>query len=131
MLRSAALLLVAGLAVSVAEPASADVPPPDACTTVGTTCNNAGSSHNQPGTCVASTCTRPTPDGSLTYACSRCVVGSATGGAAGVPDAGKRPTSSASGGCGCTLSVSPEPTGAVLASALMLGWLVVRRRRRA
>ena len=51
------------LAFLVASPARADIPPPDACTTAGQPCSNAGPSANQPGMCTASKCTKTLPNG--------------------------------------------------------------------
>ena len=53
--------------------ARADIPPPDACTKAGETCNNAGKNADQPGICATRTCTRGSPSGTMTYDCLRCV----------------------------------------------------------
>lgn len=155
MRRKLAALLFLGFVTTTAPSASGDVPPPDSCTTVGESCNNAGSGYDQPGTCVTSTCTRATPDGSVQYECSRCVAGSAgtgggtsTGGAAGAGgesagtgggtatggstspgDAGDKSGASSDDGCGCSFAHDP-PAIPALFVAFGLAMLAVRRARR-
>src|SRR5580765_671676 len=96
--RVANLVAIAiGLATFVvAVHARADLAPPDTCTAPGQPCQNGGDQHNQPGTCVATTCTKqvPTADGGLmpmTYDCNRCfpvLDGGDGGGAAGAGGSG-------------------------------------------
>jgi MYXO-CTERM domain-containing protein len=78
-------------ALTLSGPARADIPPEDQCLEymVGKACNNAEGegAQFQPGVCTQAMCTRATPDGSMTYACYRCVAeGEGTGGQSG--DAG-------------------------------------------
>jgi MYXO-CTERM domain-containing protein len=86
--RVAALTILGTLTLSV--PAWADIPPDDQCfaSMVGKPCNNAMSSSGdlQLGVCSEATCTRATPDGSMTYACYRCEP--AEQGAGGQPNEG-------------------------------------------
>jgi len=78
-----ALTMLGVLALSA--PARADVPPDDQCMApdVGKACQNAlgNGTRYQPGICTEAMCTRATPDGSMTYACYRCLAGE--GGAGG------------------------------------------------
>lgn len=137
MVRKLAPLLVLGILSAAAPSASADVPPPDSCTTVGQSCNNAGPSYDRPGTCVSTTCNRATPDGSVEYQCSRCLVGGGTGGGSGSgggaatggvgSDAGNGSGASSDGGCGCAFA-HEHPTMPALLAALGLAVLVIRRR---
>ena len=136
--------------VAVAAPARADIAPPGSCTAPGQPCSNAGTSHDQPGTCAATTCSKTVPlaDGGTTtstYPCNLCQasgVGGAGGGAGGAggrdvsdgggaggggaPDAAttKTPSSSA-----CAIGGSAG--GSSLAGAFLLaGVLAISRRRR-
>src|SRR5580765_4735362 len=61
--RVANLVAIAiGLATFVvAVHARADLAPPDTCTAPGQPCQNGGDQHNQPGACVATTCTKQVP----------------------------------------------------------------------
>jgi hypothetical protein len=65
--------------------ARADVPPIDACTSPGASCENAGPGGNLPGICTVDTCTRPIGPPSaagaagsdvISYECLRCKKGS-------------------------------------------------------
>src|SRR5207248_514623 len=123
--------------------ARADLAPPDACTAPGQPCQNGGDQHNQPGTCVVTTCTKqvPTADGGLmpmTYDCDRCFAvldggnGGGTGGASsggGSGTGGSSKTSSGSSGCAVAPAGGERTHAAgmiLLFAALMLA--VARRR---
>jgi hypothetical protein len=56
-------------------PAVADLPPPDACSQVGKSCDTAGPNADAPGVCTTSECTRGSPSGAVKYECLRCVAG--------------------------------------------------------
>lgn len=140
---------VLGIAALAALPAAADVAPPDQCTSPGVECNNAlgSGTFGEPGVCTRTTCTRPTPDGSMEYACLRCVgaavdAGGADAGTYVPPDGGTDAaggTGSGSGagagadrGGGCAVA-APGREGAVAAAMVALGTLALAlgRRRRA
>jgi MYXO-CTERM domain-containing protein len=116
--------------VSFGGAALADVPPPDACqsiSSVGQPCSNADPNANQPGVCVASTCERPTPDGSTSYPCALCQASDACS----AKDGGGSSDGSGSGKSGCTMSPL-ERDGATGFGmlALGIGALALARRRR-
>jgi len=101
-----AFFLAAGLSFLGAT-ARADIPPPDSCQSPGAACTNAGASFNQAGHCVADTCTKATPTGSVQYACMVCRVAGegdagspvpADGGSSDATDAGGSGGTSGSGG---------------------------------
>jgi hypothetical protein len=77
-----ALTTLAALTLSL--PAWADIPSDDQCfaASVGEPCDN--TSGMQPGVCREAMCTRATPDGSMTYACYRCLA--EDGGMGGQPN---------------------------------------------
>jgi len=97
-------------ALTLSVPAWADIPPDDVClaATVGESCNNAElpSGSTGPGVCQQSMCTRPSPDGGITYKCYRCVASdggtggqrSAAGGAGAGGDAGTNTSGASSAG---------------------------------
>lgn len=111
-----ALSLAGGM---LASPALADVAPPDACQAadVGKACNNAtkGGAMDQPGTCEAATCTRPTPTGSMSYDCFTC----------------KPSTSAKKDDGGCSATGRGQRAMLALVPLLALGFLRARRRRQA
>jgi len=102
-------------------PAFADVPPPDSCTTEGAACSNAGANADQAGQCTQASCTRASPDGSVSYDCLRCAASTdgdaSTGGSSKKKDGG-----------GCAFS-SRGGSGSALLAALGLLAPVARRRR--
>lgn len=128
--------------------ARADVPPPDACMNmaVGDACTNAGPNADQPGTCTASTCSRSTPDGSVSsYDCVLCMSQAGTGGSgggggssgSGGSDASATGGSSAgaggandkdNGGCSCNIGERARSSFAALV-VVALSLLTMRRRR--
>lgn len=126
-LRSAFSAVAIALVTAWSSGALADVAPPDLCSGgAGTACSNAGSAANQPGTCVATTCSsaHPDGDGGLTttqYPCVLCEL----------PDGGSSSVGTATGGC----TVGAVPRGGALAGAgamllVGLGLLASQRRRR-
>lgn len=128
------------LSLFVAESASADVPPPDNCTTAGTTCSNAPPDYKTAGTCKASTCHKgvPGPDGGITtvpYDCLLCVAANGSGGA-NTGDSGTTKPPAGAGDSGCNCIVSPARAGGTMAlvmlvigSASLLSERRLRRRR--
>lgn len=94
--------LVVASTLLTAVPSYADIPPPDSCTSVGAVCANAGVDADRPGVCTMATCSRPTPGGSVTYDCLRCIAGGGAGGAGGT---GGATTEGGSGG------EETDPTG--------------------
>ena len=83
------LVLVAAALTLTPLHARADVPPPDLCSTEGAACNNAGPQGDMPGTCTASQCRHPNPDGGVFYTdCLLCKPTADSGGAAGGENAG-------------------------------------------
>ncbi len=141
-----ALATSAAILVSVG-PARADVAPPDSCPTAGQACTNAGPNNDQPGTCVASTCQHPLPDGgSQSYSCTLCEAGeggagssssgsgssTGSGSGSGSGSSGGSSTSSSSsgssggGGGGCAMSTTARDgiTGFVMLAvgAAALAW---------
>lgn len=147
-------LLVLTTLLVASPPARADIPPPDACTALGASCNNAGPNADQPGTCQASTCQRATPSGSMSYPCNRCSAGSGSGGAGpgtggaasssggagpgtggaspgtggATADAGASAPKKDDSGCGCSLAAEHSSGLAGTAAALALAALIRRRR---
>ena len=129
-MRTLTPLLTLALVGALASAAHADVPPPDTCDVAGEACNTAGDTYDQPGTCEASTCTRASPAGPVTYDCSRCVARTTAEDAAATTDS---PTTSepkrAKGGSGCALGPSRfAPRGAALLLAMAALGLTRRRR---
>lgn len=110
------LALVLGAVLTFSTAASADVAPPDACTTAGAACTNAGTNADQPGVCTTKTCTRATPSGPMDYSCTRCLVSTA--------DLATKPTTTSDGSC----NASGEGAGATALFAL-LAVLGIRRAR--
>jgi hypothetical protein len=110
MKRSVSILALLGTSFS-SWPALADIPPEDQClaTDAGKACDNAVGPDDElkPGVCTATTCTRATPDGAMTYACYRCVA--TVGGTGGAPN---EPVGGAAGASEPTPSggSNPEPT---------------------
>jgi len=99
-------------------PARADIPPADACMTAGEACSN--TDNGEPGVCKESTCSRPTPGGSMTYECYRCLrdggggaSGAGAGGATDTNDAGASSggTAPAEGGAPSSGGSSSEASG--------------------
>ncbi|HVY25992.1 MAG TPA: hypothetical protein VHB79_05545 [Polyangiaceae bacterium] len=92
--------------------ARADVPPDDLCMEqdLGKPCQNAmgNGTRLQPGVCTETMCTRATPDGSMSYACNRCVADE--GGAGGQPSesggtsAGGQPSNGGGGSAGAPVN---------------------------
>jgi MYXO-CTERM domain-containing protein len=140
--------------LTLSAPAWADVPPDDACfaNSLGQSCRNAtddGKSF-QPGVCKEALCTRASRDGSITYACYRCLPldeGTGTGGqpneaggvggasdAAGDDGASKAPadgaTSSSDDGGGCSVSHARGGAGVLGTVLALLGFTAAGRRRR-
>ncbi len=117
-------------------PALADIPPPDACLAadVGKACNDAviGQATGQPGICQQDTCTRATPDGSMTYECYLCKAQDAgSGGDSGSSAGSSSTTSSKSDDDGGGCSVASASTGglsALLTAVAALGFALTRRR---
>lgn len=89
--------LMLGAGVFIASPALADIPPIGSCVMLGEACSEAGSNHDQPGTCQTSQCTRATPQGPMTYECKMCLA-TGEGGAGGAGSAGA--SGAESGGAG-------------------------------
>jgi hypothetical protein len=141
MSTSRGLALTTGLLVLlIASRASADVPPPNACSVVGEACSSAQTStgFNGAGTCQASTCAHsgPLPDGAIgttQNACTLCVAGptavSGSGGPASSSSSSSPNGSSSSGGC-AAVGASPgfAPFALVAAGAAIVA---LSRRRRA
>jgi MYXO-CTERM domain-containing protein len=134
------------MAFALAGPfARADIPPPDSCNALGSTCAVAGPNANEPGTCMKSTCHRGSSDGTVTsYDCLLCLApadsgkpssgrASGTGGATsagGATSTGGAKTAEGKkddGGC----SVSHGATdGGVFAFGIGVSLLLLARRRR-
>src|SRR5579871_6812291 len=111
----ASLVLLSSLLVCFAGSgwAHADVLPQDGCTMPGQPCQNAGPSHNQPGLCTPSTCSKQLPswDAPMSYPCSVCQLTDAgvTGGTAGSAGAAGASGSSGSAGTGGTTGPGGAP----------------------
>jgi MYXO-CTERM domain-containing protein len=124
--------LALAFAVSLAGPARADVPPPDACSGgVGTSCNNAGANADEPGVCANGMCSHASEDGGVVMeACVLCEPTDA--GAGGSAGTGGGSSSTTPGGSSC--AVGAPGGGGVVAlamAALALGALGrVRRSKR-
>jgi len=134
---------------SLSGTARADALPQDSCASVsdvGQSCNNAGASFDEPGTCVASTCVSGThlPDGGSTtgtYACTLCEVpdgGAASdagsdGGAITIrDDAGPGATpSSSSSSCSASPGTRDGATAFGMLAIGVLGLALGRRNKRA
>jgi len=141
-------MTVAMVAVAWSGAARADVAPADSCASpasLGQACNNAGPSADEPGVCVNSTCSHPTPDGSTSYACVLCEVaeggvpdsGSSSGGSSGSSSGVTKDSGVSDGGVpgseksSCALSpVEREGATGFAMLALGVGALAVARRRR-
>jgi len=136
-------VLMVGL-LALARPAAADIPPVGACSTsqVGKACDEAVDASGDiggSGVCVAEQCTRATPSGPMTYDCAMCrpkPTEPNAGGAgneptpptAGAGAAGKPTSTPESHEGGCNMSAGERGTGSALASLLVLGWALARRR---
>ncbi|HXJ19191.1 MAG TPA: hypothetical protein VMT03_03085 [Polyangia bacterium] len=104
--------------------ARADIAPADSCTSPGQPCQNAGAVYNapgQPGTCVASTCTKSirSADGGLTpisYACNLCKATGDGGTSAAGGSGGIGGSSSATGGTGGSSSATGGTGGGASAT---------------
>jgi len=153
-LRSPVLAAAIALVSAWSAAALADLPPPppvECSGGVGTVCTNAGASADQPGICVAATCTlgpEPLADGgSDDYPCVLCELadaGSSTSSSSSSSGAvsssssssgGASSSSSSSGGAtpsgGCTVGVASGEGAAAGAMVMVgLGVLASRRRRR-
>lgn len=103
--------------------ARADVPPPNACDSEGSSCQTAGSDYDQPGTCSKKTCSRATPDGTMEYECLLCA-----GGASGSESGEGSGTSDDDDGC-AVASAPRSPWSNVALVAAGLGMALVGRRR--
>jgi hypothetical protein len=113
MIRSRTAALALLFAVSWhTTPARADVPPPDACTTAGSECSNAGDDFDEPGTCFLRTCTKGPPGEEVEYECLRCEKpgegGGGAGGAGGSAN-GEGGEKAGPGGAATTGGSSPTP----------------------
>ncbi|WP_437298246.1 hypothetical protein [Sorangium sp. So ce426] len=142
MMKPSCLVAIAALLAAplVTSSARADIPPPDACDTPGSSCNNAGPEGNGPGTCTKQKCQRTLPgeDGGFTtmeYDCNLCISsgGSSTStsgaGSASAGSAGADKASSDDGGC----AMSGAASGGAMAGLMLLcgaAALVTARRRR-
>lgn len=131
--------VLAALALVSPTVARADVAPPDGCSAgqVGKACGNAiGTGGSTAGVCRESTCLHPTPDGSTSYTCYRCLAddGGAAGGAGnGSAGASPSPTSPAGGGSNGGCAIRGTARDGALASLMLavgLGALAIQRRRR-
>jgi MYXO-CTERM domain-containing protein len=138
--------------VSLSGNARADVPPPDACSdsaSVGASCTNAGTNHDEPGTCENSSCPHSVPnaDGGVTTGDEPCVLciasdggtvtdaGSGGDGGGAVttrPDAGTDSTpASSSSGCSATPDSRDGATGFAMLVVGMIGLVLSRRKKSA
>jgi MYXO-CTERM domain-containing protein len=133
-------------ALSLTSLARADVAPPDACNgAVGTACDVAGSSYDEPGICVNAMCARPTPDGSVDSPCVLCQLvdagasdaatpadgGSTSGSSSGSTGSSSGSSSSSSSKSSCALSPTTRDGATGLGMlALGVGALAWSRRRR-
>lgn len=98
--------------LSLSAPARADIPPADACMTVGEACSN--TDNGDPGVCKASTCVHPTPGGSMTYECYRCLPEG--GGAGGASGAGGADNGDAGGSTETSAGAPAETSGGASSS---------------
>lgn len=150
MMKPSCLVAIAALLAAplLTSSARADIPPPAACDTPGSSCNNAGPEANEPGTCTKQKCQRTLPgeDGGFTtveYDCNLCISSggsstSTTGGsststtgadATSAGSAGSDKASSDDGGC----AMSDAASGGAMAGLMLLcgaAALVTARRRR-
>jgi len=120
-------LLAVGVSLGVSA-AYADIPPPDACSTVNSACDNAGERHDEPGTCKSTTCSRMTPSGVMEYECLRCerVASPGSAGAGNAPE----PTTGATTKDGCTFGGSRGGSALAAWSLLALSVGVFRKASR-
>lgn len=110
------LALIAVALTLGAAAARADVPPPDACTSPGQPCQNAGPQFDRTGTCVRTTCTRQVPaaDGGtmpMSYDCNLCRTPDGGAGGSG---------GGSSGSSGCAVAPTLGDPGRRLASAALM-----------
>ena len=73
-LKAALSTVTALVALGMAAPASADIPPPEVEQCSG---KEVGASCGSNGTCQDASCARATPDGMVEYGCVKCVEGAA------------------------------------------------------
>ncbi|WP_437533402.1 hypothetical protein WME79_06560 [Sorangium sp. So ce726] len=107
MMKPSCLVAIAALLAApllTSSSARADIPPPDACDTPGSSCNNAGPAYDEPGTCTQQKCQRTLPgeDGgvvTMEYDCNLCI---SSGGSSTSTSGGS--STSASGGSSTSAS---------------------------
>jgi MYXO-CTERM domain-containing protein len=117
--KSFSALMILGV-LMLSAPAWADVAPEDNCSAqdVGKACNNALGDDTlfQQGVCKETMCTRASPQGSMTFACYRCLANE--GGAGGQPSEG----GSSNGGELTTAGTGPiKPAGGTSAGGTASG----------
>jgi MYXO-CTERM domain-containing protein len=143
-LRVALALAALLVGLSVGARARADIPPPNICGGgAGSACKNAGPREDQPGVCVATTCSRvhPGPNGlqRSDYPCLLCEGKDAAPAASASATATPTPTPTDGppvappvppAGCrGCEVGGAPAGRTVGFALAVALGALAARRRR--